>query len=117
MCTRENSGIRSCNTIISYHNVFQHAVLLNCQIRIPESEVRGEKCNFYSSQSESNVHLFELPPTDINPLTPNDPYSGHTAPLNSKRCILHIYSTNRGTEHSNMLYNLRFFLFKMQFVS
>jgi len=35
----------------------------------------------------------------INPLTPNDHYSGHTAPLTSKRCILYIYSTNTGTEY------------------
>jgi len=34
----------------------------------------------------------------INPLTPNDHYSGRTAPLNSKRCILYIYSTNIRTE-------------------
>jgi len=30
---------------------------------------------------------------------PNDPHSGHTAPLTSKRCILHIYSTNIVTEY------------------
>jgi len=30
-------------------------------------------------------------------LTPNDHYSGRTAPLISKRCILYIYSTNIGT--------------------
>ena len=35
----------------------------------------------------------------FNPLTPNDPYRGRTAPLNSKRCILYIYSTNIGTEY------------------
>jgi len=35
----------------------------------------------------------------INPLTPNDLYSGRTAPLTSKRCILYIYSTNTGTEY------------------
>jgi len=34
----------------------------------------------------------------INPLTPNDAYSGRTAPLTSKFCILYIYSTNIGTE-------------------
>ena len=50
-------------------------------------------------------------------MPPNDPYMGRTAPLTSKRCILYIYSTNIGTEYSNMLYTLRFFLFKMQFVS
>ena len=33
------------------------------------------------------------------PLTPNDPYSGRTTPLTSKRCILYIYSTNIGTEY------------------
>jgi hypothetical protein len=36
---------------------------------------------------------------EFNPLTPNDHYSGRTAPLTSKRCILHIYSTNIGTEY------------------
>ena len=35
----------------------------------------------------------------INPLTPNDDYSGHTTPLTSKCCILYIYSTNTGTEY------------------
>jgi hypothetical protein len=33
----------------------------------------------------------------INPLTPNDPYSGRTAPLTSKVAFLYIYSTNIGT--------------------
>ena len=41
----------------------------------------------------STNHLF------INRLTPNDPYMGRTAPLTSKRCILYIYSTNKGTEY------------------
>jgi len=35
----------------------------------------------------------------LNPLMPNDPYSGRTAPLTSKCCILYIYSTNTGTEY------------------
>jgi len=35
----------------------------------------------------------------INPLKPNDDYSGRAAPLTSKRCILYIYSTNIGTEY------------------
>jgi len=35
----------------------------------------------------------------FNPLSPNDPYSGHTAPLTSKCCIIYIYSTNIGTEY------------------
>ena len=32
-------------------------------------------------------------------MTPNDPYSGRTASLTSKFCILYIYSTNKGTEY------------------
>ena len=35
----------------------------------------------------------------FNPLTPNDHYSGRTAPLTSKRCILYICSSNIGTEY------------------
>jgi hypothetical protein len=35
----------------------------------------------------------------LNPLKPNDPNSGRTAPLTSKRYILYIYSTNIGTEY------------------
>ena len=45
----------------------------------------------------------------INLLTPNDPYSGRTAPLTSKRCILYIYSTNTGTEYfKHGIYSLFF---------
>ena len=36
---------------------------------------------------------------DSNTLTPNDHYSSRTAPLNSKRFILYISSTNIGTEY------------------
>ena len=34
-----------------------------------------------------------------NPLTPNDHYSGRTAPLTSTSCILCIYSTNISTAY------------------
>jgi len=36
---------------------------------------------------------------NLNPLTPNDDYSGRTALHTSKLCILYIYSTNIGTEY------------------
>ena len=45
----------------------------------------------------------------INPLTPNDHYSGRTAPLTSKRCILYIYSTIIGTEYFKRGINSLFF--------
>ena len=38
-------------------------------------------------------------PNHFNPLTTNDHYSGRTATLTSKRCILYIYLTNIGTEY------------------
>ena len=50
-------------------------------------------------------------------LTPNDPYMGRTAPLNFKRCILYIFSTNIGTEYFKHALYSPFFLFKMQYVS
>ena len=37
--------------------------------------------------------------SQINPLTPNDLYSGRTAPLTSKIFTLYIYSINTGTEY------------------
>ena len=47
----------------------------------------------------SERHLEFYAVTYINPLTPNDSYSGRTAPLTSKCCILYIYSTHIGTEY------------------
>ena len=48
---------------------------------------------FFSPQ----FFLIKVP--NINLLTPNDDYSGRTALLTSKCCILYIYSTNIGTEY------------------
>ena len=46
----------------------------------------------------------------INPLTPNDHYSGRTAPLTSEYFILYIYSTKTGTEYfKHCIYCLFFF--------
>jgi len=70
-------------------------------------------------EGRRNYLPFKMAPArfEVNPLTPNDDYSGRTAPLTSKRCILYIYSTNIGTEYFKHGITLRFFLFKMQFVS
>jgi len=54
--------------------------------------------NFLDTEQVTNAYC-GINQLHINPLTPNDPYSGHTAPLNCKRCILYIYSTNIGTEY------------------
>ena len=55
--------------------------------------------------------------SDINPLTPNDHYSGRAAPLTSKRCILFIYSTNIGTAYFKRGIYSPIFSPQMQFVS
>jgi len=51
--------------------------------------------------------IWSLFTQQFNPLTPNAHYSGRTAPLTSKRCILYIYSTNIDNEFLNMVYTLR----------
>ena len=48
--------------------------------------------------NEGTIFSF-ITSTEFNLLTPNDDYSGRTAPLTSKRCILYIYSTHTGTEY------------------
>ena len=55
--------------------------------------------------------------SDINLLTPNDPYMVRTAPLTSKLCILYIYSTNIGIEYFKHALYSPFFSLQMQFVS
>ena len=53
------------------------------------------------------------PQNKIKPLTPNGPYRGRIAPLNSKRCILYIYSTNIGTKYFKRgLYSPFYFSFQ-----
>ena len=56
-------------------------------------------CPSRSSLIEELRRKFMKKLSIFNPLKPNDPYSGRTAPLTSKRCILYIYSTNTGTEY------------------
>ena len=51
------------------------------------------------SQSLPAPHVLLGRTNIFNPLTPNDDYSGRTAPLTSKRCILYIYSTYVSTEY------------------
>ena len=70
-------------------------------------------CKIYMDQ----VNMLITNVAFINPLMPNDHYSGRTAPLTSKRCILYIYSTNTGSEYFKRGIYAPFFLFKMQFVS
>jgi len=58
----------------------------------------------WSHSSWNGTHILSF-----NLLTPNDDYSGRTAPLTSKCCILYIYSTNTGTEYFKHGINSPFF--------
>ena len=51
------------------------------------------------STSDKYLHRCSFSHDAVNRLTPNDSYTGRTAPLTSKRCILYIYSTNISTEY------------------
>jgi len=77
-----------------------------CRKEIQRCRISFKGSNFGGRQlciiCHSNVILctgFLVTLGYINPLTPNDNYSGLTAPLTSKRFILYIYSTNIGTEY------------------
>jgi len=82
----------------------------------PENLNDISTCSVYITR-EHNGLCNKNQQRELNPLTPNDPYRGRTAPLTSKRCILYIYSTNIGTECFKHVIYFPFFLFKMQFVS
>ena len=75
---------------------------LGISIKIPSWKKLGSCILNHSSTDDTTSSLLWNVPrgnTSINRLTPNDPYSGRIAPLNSKRCILCIYSTNIGTDY------------------
>jgi len=64
-------------------------------IHAPVPHLHAAILNYLAQNHKDTLHILRR----INPLTPNDDYSGRTAPLTSKRCILYIYSTNTGTEY------------------
>ena len=76
-------------------------------LRTSLSRFLNQPASFTPVNSESS-HKNTFP-NFLKPLTPNGPYSGRTAPLTSKRCILCIYSTNIGTEYFKHGINSSFF--------
>ena len=68
--------------------------------------------NHFSSFKSHNMKCCLLLLWTLNPLTPNDPYRGRTAPLTSIRCNLYIYPTNIGTEYFKHGIYCPFFPFK-----
>ena len=70
-------------------------------------------------RGKHTVTFHGVPPVfvNFNPLTPNDPYRYRTAPLTSKVTFYIFIQQIQVPNILNMVYTLRFFLFKMQFVS
>ena len=71
-----------------------------------------KKCPLYCSFRSYNLHiydLFERYSHLLNHLTPNDRYSGRTAPLNSKVTFYIFIQQIQVLNILNMVYTLRFF--------
>ena len=74
------------------HNIATRTVHLPAASKY--GDIKHDTLNACSCPGDKNKNT-----PNINPMTPNDDYSGRTAPLTSKRCILYIYSTNIGTKY------------------
>ena len=69
-------------------------VLMSCVRVSPQNRCAGGRLSPDFVGHKNTLFL-----TLLNPLTSNGHYSGRTAPLTSKSCILYIYSTNIGTHY------------------
>jgi len=74
-----------------------------------------DRCNL--TQSRENYMEITVPCLSFNLLMPNVNYSGRTAPLTSKVEFYIFIQKIKVLNILNIVYTLRFFLFKMQFVS
>jgi hypothetical protein len=71
------------------------------ELRLRVLENRVLRRIFGSKGEEVTGEWRKLHNEELNRLTPNDPYTGRTAPLTSTRCILSIYSTNISKKQSH----------------
>jgi len=97
---------------------------ISSSVKFHENPFSGKRvvpCGLKDRYVEDNFRIFVIflkgLKISFNHLTPNGHYSGRTAPLTSKRCILYIYSTNIGTEYFKHGIYSPFLSLKMQFVS
>jgi len=108
------------NVIFALHKVLRVTAIRKpsvSSVNMIIRETEGNRKFVQIRRCKINVFPFWSCFAVLNPLTPNDPYSGRTAPLTSKRFILYIYSTNTSTKYFKRGIYSPFFLFKMQFVS
>jgi len=88
-------------SVVLSTSCYQWRILFSVVIQSVTEELVVNKALLSVSPGKKSTSKFIVGLVEVNPLTPNDDYSGRTAPLTSKRCILYIYSTNIGTEYFN----------------
>jgi len=95
------------------HSAFRWITsIINQQLHLHKLHIKhlkALKIILYIPKKPIFINFAHIAVLTIHPLTPNDPYSGRTAPLTSKRCILYIYSTNTGTEYFKHGIHSRYF--------
>ena len=89
------AGSGPCDGLITRLGILLGVCLIVCDLEISTRQPRPDLGYRASLLIRENIKGVAL----LNLLTPNDDYSGRTAPLTSKRCILYIYSTHIGTEY------------------
>jgi len=101
------------------NGVLQGSVLrVPCSVTVSDvTSVMGH-CMHCSLCTDTFCHVLSVTRQNgFNPLMPNDYYSGHTAPLTSKVTLYVFIQQIHVLNILNMVCTLRFFLFKMQFIS
>ena len=75
--------------ILNVHGVsdVRQTELHTAELRVPEPSASEFELAIGKLISHNSPGIDQIPAELINPLTPNDHYSGRTAPLTSKRCI------------------------------
>ena len=98
---------------LSVHDYFVVSVLTRDYIfhfAVTDNQIHSH--SLYLTATDSIILI-----TDLIPLTPNDPYMGRTAQLTSKIAFYIFIQQIQVLNILNMVYTLRVFLFKTQFVS
>ena len=88
-----------------------------CTSEPPVRNYRNCRLHMFRSEFEITYHNTTWGSTVFNHLTPNDLFSGRTAPLTSRCCIILFIQQIYVLNILNMLHTLCFFLFKMPFIS
>ena len=105
-----------CTKICQHPILLNHTVINSQQHTQKEHQPTGPMRQLHSTHVQPR-RCQSCTTTYINHLTPNDHFSGRTAPLTSRCCIILFIQQRYVLNILNMLHTLCFFLFKMPFIS